>query len=458
MQDTQAEDERAMTSEPTVTDARGSTNFRWVVMTLAFVIIIINYMDRTAISYAMRFIKHDFGLNDQDLGYIFSAFGVGYMVMTLGGGIFVDLWGARKVWSISAVAWSVTTAALGLVTGFWPLAILRSLLGITEGPCFPALTRVVTDWLPMSERARSTAFGLAAVPLASAVGAPLITTLIGAMGWRAMFFVLGSLGVVWAVVWYYVFRDYPENSAQVSPVELKHIREGKVTVNDKTDDELRRHHLNVGKTTWKFMLFNPALMSNNYAFFSFGYLLFFAIHWLPEYFQHTYGIGLAEVGRLLMVPWMTAAIMLTAAGFLSDYLWKKTGSIRIARSHLIWSCQLLSALCLLPVVLVHSLPVAIVFLSLGLGFGLAPNASFYALNSDLAGDRAGTSLGLMDCFAATAAILAPALTGALRTATGDFNSAIGLMIGFTLTSVIAVILFQHPDKDMAHGAGAANVH
>jgi ACS family hexuronate transporter-like MFS transporter len=443
MQDTQAKGEIMLTTQTART-----TNYRWVVMVLAWMIIIINYMDRTAISYAAEFIKLEFHLDNARLGEILAAFGIGYAVMTLGGGIIVDLWGARKVWSGSAIAWSMMTAALAIASGYWPMFFVRTMLGITEGPCFPAMTRVVTDWLPMKERGRSTAFGLTAVPLASVIGAPLITLLIEHLGWKSMFCVLAWLGIVWAFVWYWMFRDYPENSKAVSAEELKLIRGTEVSHDGRTDDEMRAHHLSVGTTTWKFMLFNPALMANNWAFFSFGYLLFFAISWLPQYMRQTYHLSLHDIGMILVIPWLTAAIMLGAAGWLSDYLWHKTGSIRIARSHLMWVCQLLSAICLIGVVSVHSLQLGVTFLSLGLGFGLMPNASFYALNSDLAGDRAATSLGLMDCFCASAAVLAPLVTGFLVNATGNFNSAIWLMVGLSLSSVLAIALFQHPDKHL----------
>lgn len=424
------------------------TNYRWVVMALAWVIIIINYMDRTAISYAAEFIKTEFHLSNAHLGQIMSAFGIGYAVMTLGGGIIVDLWGARKVWAGSAIAWSAMTACLAVSLGYWPLFIVRTLLGVTEGPCFPAMTRVVTDWLPMSERGRSTAFGLTAVPLASVIGAPLITMLIETVGWKTMFVVLAGLGIVWAFIWYAMFRDYPENSSAVSPAELDKIRGGETRRTGQSDDEIRAHHLAAGKTTWSFMLFNPALMANNWAFFSFGYLLFFAISWLPQYMRITYKLTLHDVGLILIIPWLSAAIMLGLAGWFSDYLWRKTGSIRIARSHMIWVCQLLSAICLLGVINVHSLNAGVTFLSLGLAFGLMPNAAFYALNSDLAGDRAATSLGLMDCFAASAAVLAPLVTGWMVDQTGNFNSAIYLMIALSISAVLAVFLFQHPDKDV----------
>ena len=432
-------------SQP-VNEKATATRFRWVVMFMAFFITIVNYMDRSAISYAAEPIKKEFHLHDGDLGAIFAAFGIGYMISTFIGGILVDRLGARKVWSVAAIAWSTMTAALGIAAGFWPLMLVRSLLGITEGPSFPALTRVVADWLPLDERVRSTAFGLVAVPLASVIGAPLISTLIVTVGWKCMFFILGSLGIFWAFVWWRLFRDYPENAPRVSPQELTLIRSGQVHADARTDHQIRQAKLSESSASVVSLLKNPALMSNNYAFFAFGYLLFFAIHWLPDYLQQTFHLAPQQAGFLLVSPWLTAAIMLTAAGWLSDYLWKKTGSFRVARSHLIWTCQLLSGLCFIPVVMAPSLPMAILFLSLGLGFGLAPNAAFYALNADLAGSRAGTSLGLMASCTAGAAILAPYLTGILKDASGNFNSGIVLMIFFSLTAVLAVALFQHPDR------------
>lgn len=435
------------------TVGKRSSQFRWTVMALAFVITIINYLDRTALSYAVGPLKKEFGFNDAQFGFIASAFGIGYMLMTLGGGILVDRYGARKMWAISAIVWSAMTALMGVASSFWMLFSFRTLLGIAEGPSFPALSRTVTDWLPMSERARSTAIGLAAVPLASVIGAPLISHLIVYTGWKMMFVILGSLGIGWAFVWLWLFRDYPENSKHVSEQELLVIRDGAAIDRNLTEEQRRHQELSSGKTTWRFMLLNPALMSNNYAFFAFGYMLFFAVTWLPGYLETTYNVHLKEVGLFLVAPWLTGAVLVVLAGYLSDWLWMKTGSTRIARSHLIWVCQLLSGLCFLPIIFVHSLPVALVLLSLGIGLGLMPNAAFYALNSDLARDRAATSLGLMDCFFAAAGIAAPALTGMLAQSTGNFNSAILLLVAFTLTSVLGIILFQHCDPNLQKADG-----
>jgi ACS family hexuronate transporter-like MFS transporter len=413
------------------------TNYRWVVVAFGFLATIITYLDRSALSYAINPLKTAFGLTNTDFGLIAAAFGVGYMLMTVIGGVIVDHFGSRKIWSIFAVLWSIGCAAMGLASGFYMLILFRLTLGLAEGPSFPAMTRATADWLPVSERARALAIGLAAVPFASVIGAPLVSFLVISVGWRWMFFVLGALGIGWGVLWFIIFRDKPAESKHVSPAELKHI-EGELA--SSTQTQTAPH-----KTTWKFMLFNPALLANNYAFFAFGYLLFFAITWLPGYLEQTYHINIREAGLFLIAPWLTATILLVLGGWISDILWRKTRSIRIARSHLIWVCQLLSALCFIPAVVCHSFTVAMTSITLGVGFGMMPNAAFYAINADLAHDRAGTSLGIMDCAFAAAGILAPLLTGMLSGITGNFSAAISLMIGLTLSSALAIIIFQHPD-------------
>ncbi|HNB22118.1 MAG TPA: MFS transporter [Candidatus Melainabacteria bacterium] len=428
-------------------------NYRWFIIALGFIITLINYLDRSALAYTRKALIGEFGINDADFGMILSAFAITYMVMTTVGGIMVDKWGAHKVWPTAAILWSAVTAMMGLASGMWVLFAFRLFLGVVEGPHFPALTRAVADWLPTNERARATAIGLAAVPFAHVVGGPLITSLIGSLGWKGMFVVLGALGVVWSVAWVFLFRDYPESCPFVSDAELNHIREGKSQNREISDVERRSHHLAAGKTTWKFMLLNPSLMSNNIAFFSFGYLLFFSMNWLPSYLEKTYHMNLHQVGWFVVAPWLTAAILLAAAGFVSDLVMRKTGSARLARTHMIWVCQLISALSFIPLMFTQDLNVAMVMMSLGIGIGLMPNSCFYALNTDLAKDRAATSLGIMDSFFALGGILAPLVTGQILQRTGSFQLAIGLVVFFSLMSVIGIILFQKPDRDMEAAKG-----
>ena len=245
------------------------TKYRWIIVVACFFAIIINYLDRSALSYAITPLEQTYHLTNTDFGIIASGFGIGYLIMTIIGGVLVDLYGARKIWSASSIIWSVACAMIAFATGFWSLLVFRLLLGIAEGPNFPALSRVNADWLPVSERATALAIGLAAVPFASVLGAPLISHLIAWVGWQWMFIHLGMIGLVWAVIWIYLFRDDPANSSHVSEAELKHIR------NKSSIEISHEHSLAEQKTTWRFMLFNRSLLVNNYAFFVFGYLIFF---------------------------------------------------------------------------------------------------------------------------------------------------------------------------------------
>lgn len=404
--------------------------FRWYIIGMVFFASMINYLDRSALSYAIKPLQETFGLTNSDFGMVAAAFGIGYLIMTLMGGVLVDAFGARKIWTIFAIFWSIACACIGLATGFASIFIFRLILGLGEGPAFPALTRVTTDWLPVKERARAMALGLAAVPFASVVGAPLLSQLLVSFGWRFMFFILGAVGIVWAIMWHIIFRDKPAQSSLISKTELQYLEtENKTVLREK-------------KTSWKFMLCNPTLLVNNFAFFSFGYLLFFAITWLPGYLEQTYHMQVKTIGWFLIAPWLTATLFILIGGALSDWLWIKTKSIRSSRSHMIWVCQLLSVICFIPVILTPSIPIVLIGISLGVGFGLMPNAAFYAINADLAPDRAGTSQGVMTCAFALSGIIAPALTGWLTTLTGNFSIAIIVMMALTLSSAILIIAFE----------------
>ena len=307
------------------------TKYRWVVASLIFFITLVNFIDRSAISFVIDPLKQEFHFTDTQFGMILSAFGIGYILLTLIGGILVDKWGTRMIWPLAAIAWSVCVAFLGVATGFWGFIMLRFLLGLAEGPHFPAMTSSISNWLSPSERARALSLGLVAIPLSSVIGAPLTSYLVADFGWRLMFFIISIAGILWAVVWYILFRDRPSESKFVNEAEREFIAPANASA--KKDG-----------ISWKFVFMHPALIANNIGYFAFGYLLFFATLWLPGYFLSQHNLNLKSVGWYLTIPWLVGAIFLKAGGILSDYLYKKTHSSRLARSHVIWSSQLLAAI------------------------------------------------------------------------------------------------------------------
>jgi MFS transporter, ACS family, hexuronate transporter len=390
----------------------------------AFVAVIIAYLDRSVLAYAILPIEKEFGFSNAGFGLILAAFGLGFTLMVITGGVLVDHFGARKIWSLAAVGWSVVCLLMGFAVGFWSLLIFRVLLGVTESPAFPAFLRVVLDWFPLRQRARASAVGSSAVAFSSVVGAPVSAYLILTIGWRGTFWVLGTVGILWAIFWYWLYRD-------------------KTRLESSSSSATQRQ---ASPETWRFILFNPTILSNNVAFFVFGYTQFFALTWLPGYLEQTYGMALKQIGWFMTLPWMVATLFLLWGGVLSDQLWKKTHSLRVSRSFLIGLGQTLSAACFIPVILWHSVPIALIFMSLAIGFNNLPASAFAVVNADLVPTRVATSSGLMNFCFGLAGILSPFLTGLLSTWTGSFKAPIVLMIVLILTSVMGILFFHHPEK------------
>ena len=427
------------------------TRFRWAVVALIFLITVVNYVDRAALSYAVPDLRAEFGFDAAEMGRILGAFGLGYILTTFLGGIWADHYGARRTLFWACLLWSFSVGMIALAGGFAMLYAARVLLGVAEGPNFPALNRAVADWLSSRERAIALSNSLVAVPLALALGAPLVTQLILHLGWRGMFVALMLLGALWLPVWWRYFRDFPEHSPQVDAAELAHIRDGQP---GKVGDAGQRHaERRRVRGLWKFLLSNPTLLANNWAFFVFGYYLFFFMTWLPSYFQQVYHLDLKQVGVFNILPWLLAALLLWACGYLSDYLLRRTGSLRVSRSYPIWISQLLSALCILPVIFSHSFGTALVFISLAVALGMSANSAYYAINVDVARERSGTALGVMDALFALAGVLAPTVTGWLVERTGSFSMPFWLMAMLALSSVAVVLLLHHPDRAMKLGDG-----
>lgn len=420
------------------------SRYRWFVVFLLFAITVVNYIDRAALSYAIPLIQRDLGLSPEATGAILGAFGLGYAITTLLGGFAVDRYGARLVLTVAAVLWSLSIGATALATSVGILYAARVLLGVAEGPNFPALTGAVSHWLSPHERATALANALLAVPLALAIGGPLVTLLLGWLDWRLTFAVLFALSAAWIPLWYFCFRDDPSQSRFVNAAELAHIRKADPGVTAAPHAVLK---------SWpepgvvKALLTNRTLLANTWAFFVFGYFLFFFMSWLPSYLEHKYGLNLASVGLFSVLPWLSAAFVLWAMGRWSDHLLKTTGSMRISRSWLIAGSQFVAALAVIPVALTDDLTVAIAGITVAVAASMGANAAYYAVNVDIMPQRAATALGLMDFAFAIAGFLAPAITGWVLNLRGSFADGFLLMTALALSSVLVVLLFHHPDKD-----------
>ncbi len=391
------------------------------IVLLLTLITIINYFDRSAISYAILPIEDELGLNNAQFGIVAGAFGVGYLIMTLFAGFFLDRFGSIVIWGTTAMIWSLITMSMGLATGFWSLLSLRVLLGLAEGFNSPAIVRTVHDFLDPKWRARSISMALLGVPVASIIAGPFISHLIEREGWRSMFAILGYLGILWAIVWFLFFYKKKPIAKIKEPIARLPI----------------------------FFTSAPYL-ANCFNFFSFGCTIFFGLMWLPGFLQQTHGISLKETGYLIMFPWMASAVLQTIGGWLSDYLWKKTQSIRISRVLPLCLGLFCSGICFFALLSANTLTTDMVLISLGLGFTYFVNPCIYSINLDLFPRHPATAQSISTCFFAISGIISPALTGIFSNQTGSFQKALLFIAIMPILASCSAFLFQKKISPVEH--------
>jgi len=417
-----------------------SVKYRWTVILLLFTITVINYIDRSSIAFAAHQIQNEFGLSSTKLGLIMGAFGMGYIISPLFGGISVERFGSKSVLTITMIAWSLAIGWTGAATGFAMLYAARTVLGVAEGPSFPVTERTVTTWLPPEERATALSGALVAVPVALAIGSPLASLLIETLGWRGMFFTLCVLGFIWLPWWLILFSNSPSESSRIDDQERRFINRQQ----QQAGEHLERHAPTGSE--WRQMLTNPTLLANYWAYFVFAYFIFFFMNWMPEFLRKSYDLDLSQVGYFAFLPWAVAAVSLLFFGWWSDRILRRTKSLRKARSYQIAGTQLFAAISILPASMIDNLYVAMASITLAVGAALAANAAYYAVVTDLLPRVAGTAMGIMTVWFAAAGFLAPVITGYALDLTGSFAPAFWLLTVLAATSVAGILLFHHPDR------------
>jgi MFS family permease len=297
------------------------------VLFFAVTLAIITYVDRVCISQAAPTMQEDLGLTKIQMGYAFTAFGWAYALFEIPGGWLGDRIGPRKVLMRVVGMWSIFTVATGWAWNLWSLVVSRFFFGMGEAGCFPNITKAFTNWFPASERVKaqgvlwlSARWGGAFTPLI--VGWMLASGGEGKFGlglhYRWVFLIFGLLGVVWALMFYRWFRDYPKDHPSVSAAELAVIGE----MQHSGDHSMPWGKLLASRTVW--------MLWAQYFFMSYAW--YFYITWFPTYLKEQFtGMGDMQRALLACVPLFFGGVGSILAGLLSARLDVWLGSIARTR-------------------------------------------------------------------------------------------------------------------------------
>jgi sugar phosphate permease len=374
---------------------------RYQVLTFAFALAVVTYLDRICISAAAPFMMADLGLTMLQMSVVFSAFTLAYSLFEVPSGWRGDVVGARRVLTRIVLWWSGFTMLTGAAWSLRSLVVIRFLFGAGEAGAFPNIQRSFSRWFPARERGRANGVLFLGSRLGGALAPALALVMIQRWGWRASFVVFGALGVVWALAWHAWYRDSPAEHPAADADERAWIAQ------DGAGVESRGERVDV---PWRRLLTSPNLYAICGMYFAFGYGLYFYFTWLPTYLIRVLGFSALAGGFFAGLPFVLAGAADVAGGWLTDRLSLARG-LRVGRCYLgcaaFGGCSLL----LLASTRLPSPVAKAVLLALALACADLALSACWAVCLDTGARYAGVVTGFMNTFGNLGGFVGPLVVG-----------------------------------------------
>ena len=391
----------------------------------------INYLDRTVLGIAAPQLTAELGIDAAMMGIVFSAFAWTYALAQIPGGIFLDRFGNKVTYFLALTLWSLFTMFHGLAVGLKTLLLCRFGLGVSEAPCFPVNSRVVSAWFPQQERAKATAVYTVGEYLGLACFAPLLFWIMGSFGWRALFISVGAAGVMFALVWWRCYRE-PHEDKHLNQLEREHI------VNGGGMSTGAEQHTAFSWPLIRQLLAKRQILGASIGQFAGNTVLVFFLTWFPTYLATERHMPWIKVGFFAIMLFLAAAGGVMFGGWVSDKLLKATGSANLGRKLPIIAGLLMASTIISANWLTSDLAVILVMSFAFFGQGMVGLG--WTLISDIAPKGlGGLTGGLFNFCANLAGILTPLIIGFIVAASGNFFYALIYIGGAALLGVAAYV-------------------
>jgi len=313
---------KPLTDPPASADAAcqapRATRARYWVVVFAVTLAVIQYIDRVCISQAAPFITTELQLSEQEMGWVFSAFTLAYALFEIPAGYLGDRIGPRKVLLRIVLWWSFFTAATGGMWNWRSLAITRFLFGAGEAGAFPNLTKAFDRWLPSRERSRMQGIMWMSARLGGAFTPVLVYLCLQHVTWRQAFLLFGLLGVAWALVFFWWYRDDPHTHPAVNAAEAALLP---------ARSPAGAHF----QAPWKRLFTSRTVWCLCGQYFACSYSFYFFITWFPTYLLKARGFDLKQSALLAGTPLFVGAFGSLFAGWLAPALCRSGREVRQVR-------------------------------------------------------------------------------------------------------------------------------
>lgn len=381
----------------------------WVVV-FAVSLAIIQYIDRVCISQSAPFIERDLRLTDAQMGWVFSAFTLGYALFEIPGGYLGDRIGPRAVLLRIVLWWSFFTMATGWMRQWATMVATRFLFGAGEAGAFPNLTKALKRWLPAPERARAQGIMWTSARLGGAFTPLLVWECLQFVSWRLAFLLFGLLGVVWALLFFWWYRDDPRAHRQVN------AREAALLPREAAGGE--PFHV-----PWKKLFSSRTVWCLCGQYFACSYSFYFFITWFPTYLLKAHGFDLKGSALLAGTPLMLGACGSLFAGWMLPILGRRWNSARKARCRLGAGASAGGAALLLAVTGLKNPYLAVAGIALVAFCNDMQMPGAWTACMDVGGKTVGTLSGTMNMMGNVGGFVSPIVTGYIVQRTGHWDLA-----------------------------------
>ena len=399
-------------------------HLRWGIAILLGAGIVINYFDRVNLSVATTPLMKEFHFSNGEIGILLSSYLWSYTLLQIPVGALLDRIGIKWMIRVGTILWSIASFMTAIVSGLGLILLSRVLLGIGESPAFPGSSKATGYWFPIRERGRATTSFDAAAKLSSALGLPIVALAVAAWGWRAGFVMTGILSLIYAAVFWALYRN-PSESKRLSESERTYIVEGGAQQEGAVPTNTAA---NLG-----FLLRQRKIWGLTLGFTCYNYAFNLFLVWLPGYLQTQLHASVLKSGLYLIIPWLVAAVAdVLIGGFLVDRL-ISSGFEPTKVRRVLFTIGMLLGITAIGAAFTTNVNVAITWLTISLA-GLAFAAPIaWSIPSLIAPKgTVGSVGGIMNFLGNLAGIVAPIVAGFVADRTG-------FGVNFLITGAILLV-------------------
>jgi len=376
-----------------------SASYRWNIIFLLCALQAIAYIDRVNFSVAGAQLIEEGTFTREGFGFLQSCFSWAFTASLLLAGPFTDWVRPRLSLPFGLGTWSVATGLCGVTAAFWPLAVLRGFVGIGESTMIPAGSRIIRETFDKKRRTIAVGMFFAGNKIGLWIGIPLASVVFAAWGWQWVFFITGSLGILWLVWWLIVYRA-PERDA---------AKQEESTVGQ---ENIRWLTLLKYRTTWGLILGQGGYL----------YIYYLFVAWLPGYLVGQRDMSIMQSGIVGMLPFLVGTICTIFGGWVADRLIAGGGRVTFIRKGFAVSGLLFATIFTIAGAFSEGTILAVTFLTLAVASFSFTTAAANSIPLDVAPPHIVSSLVSLQNFGGNVGgSFAPVVTGFLISATGDFT-------------------------------------